>query len=179
MYTGELVKLRAYKKEDIERNTEFINNPDIRQSLFPTMPFPATVQEQEKWFGEISSRNNHYDFAIECLETGEFIGGCGIHRISWKNRHLDLSVFIGDKKFWGNGYGTDTMKVLVRFAFDQLNMNKVKLNVFSSNKGAIKCYEKSGFKVEGVLRDEIYANGVYCDDIAMGMLRTEYEELYQ
>lgn len=86
-------------------------------------------------------------------------------------------IFIGDKKYWGKGYGTDAMRVLVKFIFEQMNIHKVKLNVYSFNERAIKSYEKCGFKVEGVLRQEIFRDGRYYDEIIMGLLKEEYYNL--
>jgi RimJ/RimL family protein N-acetyltransferase len=88
-----------------------------------------------------------------------------------------VGIFIGDKNYWGKGYGTDAMSVLVKFIFEQMNIHKVKLNVFSYNERAIKSYEKCGFKVEGVLRQEIFRDGKYYDEIIMGLLKEEYSAL--
>nr|WP_206076217.1 GNAT family protein [Marinitoga lauensis] len=75
-----------------------------------------------------------------------------------------------------NGYGTEAMKLLVNFIFDEMNINKVKLHVFSFNKRAIRSYEKVGFKVEGVLREQIFREGKYHDEIIMGILRREWQK---
>jgi len=87
-----------------------------------------------------------------------------------------IGIFIGDKSFWGKGYGTEAIELLTDFIFNEMNINKVKLNVYSFNKRAVRCYEKCGFVREGVLRQEIYREGRYHDDIVMGLLRDEYKK---
>lgn len=69
------------------------------------------------------------------------------------------------------------MRVLVRFIFNEMNMNKIKLHVFSFNERAKRVYEKIGFKVEGILRQELFREGRYHDVIVMGLLKSEWEDL--
>jgi RimJ/RimL family protein N-acetyltransferase len=174
MYTGVKVKLRAYKREDVELAQQYLNDAETKRLLTPGVPYPYTLEEETKWFEKISANNDHYSFAIETLEEGKYIGGCGINSLDWKNSVAIVGIFIGDKNYWGKGYGTDAMKVLVKFIFEQMNMNKVKLFVYSFNERAVKSYEKSGFKKEGVLRQEMFRDGKYNDEYVMGMLKDEY-----
>ena len=81
---------------------------------------------------------------------------------------------IGDKDYWGKGYGSDALKVLIRFIFEEVNIYKIKLNVFSFNKRAISCYKKLGFKEEGILKDELYRNGKYFDIIPMALFKEDF-----
>lgn len=174
MYIGEKVKLREYRKEDIKKVQGYINDPELKGLLQNGIPFPYTLEDEYKWFENISATKDTYSFAIESLDEHNYIGGCGINNIDWKNSIAVVGIFIGDKNYWGNGYGTDAMKVLIKFIFEEMNINKIKLNVFSFNERAVKSYEKCGFKVEGVLRQEIFRKGKYYDDIVMGLLREEY-----
>jgi len=75
--------------------------------------------------------------------------------------------WILNKNYWGKGYGTDAMKVLMKFIFEDMNMNKIRLSVFSFNERAKRCYEKCGFQVEGILKKEIFKEGKYYDEIIM------------
>lgn len=175
MYTGNKVRLREYRKDDIEKALTYINDSEIKKLLNAGIPFPNTYQDEEKWVLGMSSSKETYSFAIETLEDGKYIGGCGINDIDWKNSVALVGIFIGDKEHLGKGYGTDAMKVLVKFIFEQMNIHKVKLNVFSFNERAIKSYEKCGFVKEGVLRDEIFRDGKYYDEIIMSILREEFE----
>ena len=174
MYIGEKIRLREYRSDDIEIAQKFINDVEIKQMLHPGIPYLYTYKDEQKWFETISATNDVYSFAIETLEGEEYIGGCGVNNVDWKNSVVEVGIFIGKKNLLGKGYGTDAMKVLVRFIFEQMNINKIKLKVFSFNERAIRSYEKCGFKKEGILRQEIFRNGKYHDDVVMGMLRDEH-----
>ena len=86
---------------------------------------------------------------------------------------------IGDKQYWGRGYGTDAMLVLMRLAFDKLNLHRLWLHVYDFNARAIASYERWWFKREGVLREQRFVGRKYHDTIAMGILEAEYRALGQ
>ena len=81
-----------------------------------------------------------------------------------------MFISIGDSSFMGGGFGTDAVNTLVNFCFMHLNLHKVYLHVFESNKRAIKCYEKAGFRVEGTLLEHHFAQGKYENVLIMGRI---------
>ena len=176
MFKGKLVKLTAYKKEDMPIIKEYLNKFEIRSNLTPAIPYPYKLEDEYKWYENNSANNEIYSFAIETLKEKKVIGGCGINNIDRRNSYAEVGIFIGDENFLGKGYGTDAMKILIKFIFEEVNVNKVKLGVYSFNERAKRSYEKCGLKIEGVLREEIYRGGKYYDVISMGILRREYEE---
>lgn len=168
MYYGEKVCLRAYKEEDIPKAAAFVNDKELKKLLVTNVPFPMTIWEEADWVkSQKSSRSGEYNFAIEDLETKQYIGGCGINEVNWLTRVAVVGIMIGDKNYWGKGYGTDAMKVLMKFIFEEMNMNKIRLGTFSFNERAIKSYKKCGFEIEGVLKNEIFKEGKYYDEIIM------------
>jgi len=175
MYEGDKVRLRAYEADDIEKAHAYINDPELKHFLTPGIPFPLTLEDEKKFIEGISAFKDNYSFAIETME-GEYIGGCGMNNVDWKNSVATIGIFIGAKGYWGKGFGTDALKILINFIFNEMNINKIALNVYSFNERAIKSYEKCGFKVEGTLRQALYKNGQYYDDIIMGLLRDEYKK---
>lgn len=174
MFSGEKVRLRAYRKEDAPLALEYINDPEIKRLLNPAVPFPLTLDEEEKWIASQASTNAEYNFAIEDKQTGAYLGGCGFYEVNWKDRRAKAGIFLGAKELWGQGYGSDALGVLVRFAFEQMNLNKLSLQVFGFNERAIRCYEKAGFKIEGRLRQQIFKDGQYHEEMLMGLLREEW-----
>ena len=180
MYNGDLVKLRAYKEDDVERAVVFINDEEVKKLLDSNTPFPMTKWQEEDW---IKSRkvgaDLTYDFAIEDLETGKYIGGCSINECNLKNRNCTIGIMIGDKEYWGKGYGSDALKVLIKFIFEEVNMKKIKLGVFSFNNRAIACYKKVGFKEEGILKNELYRSGKYYDIVQMAIFKDEWINIAQ
>jgi RimJ/RimL family protein N-acetyltransferase len=101
------------------------------------------------------------------------IGTTGFHQVDWKNRTAELGIVIGDKEWWGRGYGTDAVRALARWALDELALNRLWLRVYEDNARAIHSYEKVGFKVEGRLRQDRFHGGRYFDTVVMGLLRDE------
>lgn len=174
MLTGKKVRLRAYKREDIPKAQEYMNDLEVRRNLAIGIPYPFTLENEEKWYSSLSGTSDTYSFAIETLEDEKYIGGCGVNKIDWKNSVVVVGIYIGDKNYWNKGYGTDAMNLLVQFIFEQMNINKIKLIVFGFNDRAIKCYEKCGFVREGVLRQELFRDGKYYDEYIMSILKEEY-----
>ncbi|MGX4599017.1 GNAT family N-acetyltransferase [Faecalimicrobium sp. JNUCC 81] len=172
MYYGEKVVLRSYKEEDIEIALKLVNDKELKKFLVDCIPFPTSKWEEDEWIkSQKSNKEGTYNFAIEDIETNKYIGGCGINSVNWLTRVAVVGIMIGDKDYWGKGYGTDAMKVLIDFIFNDMNINKIRLSVFSFNERAIKSYEKCGFKVEGVLKNEIFKEGKYYDEIIMSKFR--------
>ena len=81
---------------------------------------------------------------------------------------------IGDKKYWGKGYGTETIKLVVDYAFDRLGLNKVVAGAVAANQASIKAFQKVGFEIEGQGRSHFFLDGKYYDHIQMGIIRKDY-----
>ena len=164
MYEGKLARLRAYRKEDIPIAQKYFNDAEMMMNMAMRIPFPYTLEDEEKWYAGMSAMKDKYDFAVEAIDTGEYIGGCGINELDWKNSFAVVGIAIVNKVYLGRGYGTEAVGMLVDFIFNEMNLNKVCLNVFAFNERAIKCYEKCGFVTEGVLRQQVFKAGRYWDE---------------
>ncbi|MFW6120546.1 MAG: GNAT family N-acetyltransferase [Petrotogales bacterium] len=174
MFEGKLVRLRAYRKEDMDEAYNLVNDLEVRGFLNPGIPYPLKREEEDKFYENLSSSKDTYSFAIERIEDKRYIGGCGVNEVNWKNSNCCVGIFLG-KPYWSYGYGTEAMQILVDFIFKEMNIHKIFLCVYSFNERAIKSYEKLGFKVEGRLREHIFRFGKYHDEIIMGILRSEYQ----
>ena len=182
MFEGKLVRLRAMTREDLPRCVSWIND----QELARYMEFhrPVSLEQEQKWYEGLLSSGDDV-FAIETLAAengtagfprGEHIGSVGLHDVHPRYHHAMLGIFIGNKGYWGRGYGSEAVRLMLQYAFEQLNLHRVYLRVFAYNKRAIRAYEKCGFEHEGVLREAGYKNGQYFDVLAMGILESEYRE---
>lgn len=174
MFVGKKVKLRGLKMEDVERAYEYMSDPEVLLNLSPGIPYPMTLERERQWFESQIEMKDTYNFSIEDIETGLYIGGCGINKIDWKNSIATVGIYIGDRDFRDKGYGTEAMKLLIHFIFNQMNINRIQLFVFSFNERAISSYKKNGFIEEGRMKQAVYRNGEYHDEIVMAILRENY-----
>ena len=104
------------------------------------------------------------------------IRNCGIHQVNWKDRLGVCGIMIGEKNYWGKGYGTEAIELLMEYAFKTLNLNRIELMVYDFNQRAIHCYEKLGFIREGLKRQAVFINGGYHDILIMAILQQEWNE---
>lgn len=119
-------------------------------------------------------------FLVRDIETKELIGYTGLYDIQASARKAEFRVLIGEKDFWGKGYGTEITELITYYGFDRLNLNRIYLGYAAENKGAGRTYEKAGYIYEGTLRQAIYRNSKYYDSIEMAILRKDYyEKFYQ
>lgn len=178
MFEGQFVRLRAYTTDDIPKARDFLNDPAVGTRLRPAIFFPYRLEDEEGWYNTLNANSGtEYSFAIELKDERTYIGGCGIASIDGKNHTATVGIFLGNA-YCGQGYGTDAMKVLVDFCFQEVNLHKVSLSVYGFNTRAIRSYEKVGFQTEGVLREEVFRFGQYHDKIMMGLLRAEWSPFF-
>lgn len=178
MIYGTKVRLRAIERDDIPRFVKWFNDPEVRQHLM--MYHPLSQAQEEKWFEQHAQRHPAEQvLAIETLARGEtlegvHIGNLGLHDVNWKSRHAELGIVIGEKEYWGQGYGTDAITTMLGYAFDELNLHRVFLRVDADNPRGIRCYEKCGFRREGTLHDAVFTQGRYKDQHIMAILQPKF-----
>jgi RimJ/RimL family protein N-acetyltransferase len=172
-FEGRLVRLRAREVDDLERYQQWLNDAEVTQYVMMRYPISVT---QERRYLEDAGPTDFYSalFSIDTRE-GKHIGWCGLHNGSPEDRSASLGIAIGEKAYWNGGYGTDAMRVLCRFGFEQMNLVRIELQVFADNPRAQRVYEKIGFKVEGCRREADYRYGRYRDIVIMGLLREEFD----
>ncbi|MFH1772646.1 MAG: GNAT family protein [Candidatus Omnitrophota bacterium] len=169
--TGKIIYLRGLGREDLPDVVKWINNPEVTHYLFMGDK-PSNLESlTESWEKELRSPND-ISFAIVDMKKDELIGWTGIYTINWISRSAEYRVFIGNKNYWSKGIGTEAARLLIEYAFNKLNLNRVWLGVNAEHKGALKSYGKAGFIKEGVLRQELFRNGKYYDVIRMGILKS-------
>jgi len=173
MLPGKLVVLRAIEMADRDRYHRWLNDPEIVH-LLGSMRYPFSLGEEERLLQERFTRQSpdYVNLAIDTRE-GVHIGSVSLDRVSKENRNAALGIFIGYKEYWGKGYGTDAVRTLLAFAFNEMNLHRVYLHTYEYNERATACYRKLGFVEEGRLRQQRYTQGRYWDEIVMGVLRDE------
>jgi RimJ/RimL family protein N-acetyltransferase len=164
---------------DLDRCLTWINDPEVTAFMAGQLRYPFSRESEEEWLrGAVTrTRPPEIGLAIETLAEGRHIGSVGLHQVSAETRKAGFGIMIGDKECWNRGYGTDATLIILRFAFDEMNLNRVWLEVHDDNARAIACYRKCGFVEEGRLRQHRFKGGAYHDTIVMGVLASEFEAL--
>lgn len=174
MYETDRMELVPFTEEYLSLYHKWRNNSHIMQFDQPGCLYPVSYQEIKSWFDKIKSSTCSYSFLIKVKDEEKIIGICALIGIDNKNRNCELSIVIGEKDYWGKGYGKETMRILMKLAFDEFNMHRIYLQVMSFNENAIKLYENLGFLKEGVLKESIFRKGKYHDVLIFGILESQF-----
>ncbi|MDX8342594.1 GNAT family protein [Rossellomorea sp. YZS02] len=171
---GKSVSLRTFQKEDYALILKALSNPEIRKMTgAQKMLTPAKI---EKAYDAFALDDHRIDLIITKNETEEPIGDLALNEIDYLNRHANVRIALHDPKYFGKGFGTEALRLIMEYGFQHLHLNRIALCVYSYNARGIKAYGKLGFKQEGVIRSELFYDGEFHDNIIMGVLRDEFFE---
>ena len=177
MLEGKRVRLRSFELSDLDQIMKYWNNIELRNLVGSTDRGPASRSEEEEFIRrtwKTRQERSAFQFAIETIADSELIGGVGLFEINWTSRSTTVGISIYNPENWGKGYGKESMNLILDFAFQNLNLNRVELRTFAFNKRAQKCYLKIGFKQVGIRRKACFIDGNYHDDILMDILKDEW-----
>lgn len=173
---GKKVMLRAVEEEDLEMLRQLTNSPDFEKMIIG-WSFPISKKEQTEWFQKCKNDLSCIRYIIETEEDGA-VGMIGLKNIDWKNGIADgLGMRIAKKEVRTKGLATDAWMTLMRYAFDELRLNRINGMALAYNEISLHVCQKVGFKIEGTQRCAIYKNGVYVDVVLLGCLKSDYKEL--
>ncbi len=173
---GSRIMLREYQRDDLPWIRQWVNNPSIVCHLSDIFLYPHAQESTEAYLdGILEGSSDSRGFVIADRSTEAYIGQVNLDSIDWKNRVGRIGIVIGSLEHMGLGYGTEAMKLLTAFAFNEMNLNRLELDVYDFNERAIRCYLSCGFQQEGRLRERQYKNGRYVDVIQMGILKSDWK----
>jgi RimJ/RimL family protein N-acetyltransferase len=165
MIRGRRVSLRPVEESDFEAIRDWQNDLEVWwwQDYEKTFSIADIAEIEER------ARGEGHPFVIEV--DGVAIGRIGLNNFRRRDRICSLYVFIGDPGYRGQGYGGDAMSTLLAYAFDRLDLHQVELWCLASNAGAIRAYEKVGFRHDATLRDRSWKDGAWHDRVIMSVQR--------
>lgn len=174
MLEGKNILLRPIREEDIEKFYIWRNNIEIKNDAL-MHPFPVTIHQEKEWFQKIAlSKDNRLIFlGIEYKETHELIGFVKLFDINWINQNCYFGIVIGNQSFHGKGLGKEATKLIIEYAFKNLNLKKILLEVVDINIKAIKLYKKLGFDEEGLLKRQVMIDGKWKNVLIMSLFKNE------
>jgi UDP-4-amino-4,6-dideoxy-N-acetyl-beta-L-altrosamine N-acetyltransferase len=176
MITGKKIILDIPQEHHLEKMLEWRNTPEFRKYFREYRVL--SKEHQHKWWREkvISDDTWQYFVIKPQSEPDKIIGVTGLLYLHPVYKTGEFAINIGDPDFREGGYGSDALRTLTKYGFDQLNLNRIWCEVYSNN-AAIDIYRHIGFIDEGLLRQTVFKDGEYLDSYILSMLRTDYEKL--
>lgn len=174
MLVGSKVTLRGITRDDLTDLWRFNNDLEVELAGGGDPPKPQAFERLVSEFNRDTSMGGRdpAHFAIEA--DGKLIGTCGLSNFNHTSKTCELGIGIGNKAYWGKGYGREAVSLLVEYAFRYRNFRRVWLWVHADNERAIRAYRACGFVEEGRLRQHMWSNGHYVDAVYMGILDSEW-----
>ena len=152
---GNRVELSPVQIQDVnDQYLLWLNDVEVNKFL-ETRWISQTLETVVAHIEKVSSSSTEVLLKIVIAAEGMHIGNIKIGPIDVNNKSAELSYFIGDKSFWGKGYATEAINLCVDYCFETLGLHKVQAGCFEKNIGSHKALLKSGFELEGRLRQRI------------------------
>lgn len=164
--SGETIDLVLLTADDATILITWINDPAVTQFL-SMGDYPSTLANEEQFVAEAYQDKNVLKLGIWHKADAKLIGTTGLHRINQLHATASFGIFIGDSAYWSNGYGSETLRLILHFAFQVRNLRNVTLSVLGNNPRGKRCYEKCGFGEVGRYPKHIFKQGAWHDEILM------------
>lgn len=172
---GEKVSLAPICIEEAEKFASWLNDLAIALPFGEEAYTVVTAETQRRDLSKAQEANvNYHVFSIIENQTDSLVGRCLIFDIDYINRSAKIGLFIGDKECWNKGYGGETVRLLLDYGFNLLNLNSILIYAYSFNEKAIHCYKREGFKEIGRIREARIIGHRRYDIIMLDMLAEEF-----
>ncbi|TYS45439.1 GNAT family N-acetyltransferase [Bacillus infantis] len=171
---GENIRLGYFAEKDLENILEW-HTGELFMRHLDAVPVKLRTKDdlKKQWLEENSDA---FRFAVIHKDTEKVIGFAEVDGVLWTHKTAWVSLGIGSEEHWGKGYGSEALLCLIDYSFNELNLHRLQLTVFSYNSRAIRLYEKIGFKKEGAYREFMERNGQRYDMFLYGLLRREWQK---
>lgn len=167
---GKRIYLRGLSVSDVgDSYCCWMNDPAVNQYLESRF-IPQSQSCLKTYVESFEGDRNNVILAIILKRNEQHIGNIKLGPIDWYHRLGDVGILIGAKEQWGKEYATEAISLLAGYAFRTLNLHKLKAASYDTNKGSIRAFEKAGFSVEGVRKEQYFCNGRYVDSILLGFI---------
>lgn len=171
--SDETVRLRPVMEADLPHFQRWLADAELRR-LIASVEEQPTMEEEFEWYVSRRQDPDSVLWAIESADdTGKLLGTVEL-RLNVNNRRAEVGIAIFDRAYWGKGFGTSAMRLVLDYAFGELELNRIELTTDTDNGRAIRSYEKCGFVHEGVLREHRIIEGEPSDSLVMSILRDDW-----
>jgi RimJ/RimL family protein N-acetyltransferase len=173
----EKIRLRALTADDAKITWLWQNSSEIKE-FYSDHPYPVNYEMEKMWYEKITYTNIPVTvFGIEIIMNHKLIGMSVLKNIHLIHRSAELGIFIGDPDEKQKGYSSEATRLTLKFGFMDMGLHRIYLKVHEDNLPAIKLYEKNGFIKEGLLRQAVFKNGRFKNEIIMSLLKDEFRPI--
>jgi RimJ/RimL family protein N-acetyltransferase len=170
---GERIHLRALMEKDLTSSyLQWLNDEEVCRNNSHAV-FPNTEQRMKTFYNSIQNQLNVV-LAIIHSDTDRHIGNVSLQNINWISRNAEFAILMGEKDFWGKGYGKEAARLIMQYGFERLNLHRIYCGTLNGNSGMIKLAASMGMIEEGRRREAIFKNGKYVDILEYGILYHEF-----
>lgn len=173
MLHGKRLTLRSITRDDLPHYVDWLNDREVTRHLLRFRPL--NMDNETDWYESQRKDPDTFNFAIEITAEKKHIGSISLRLRRRVDQEAELGIVIGDKSEWGKGYCREAIGLILAYGFFTLNLNRIYLRVHEGNIGGIKCYERSGFVLEGTLREAGFSEGKFINHHIMSVLRREFQ----
>lgn len=170
---SENIVLRPFTLTDADRVQQLAGEKEISDTTL-LIPHPYPDGAAEEWISRHAKEfeeKNIYNFAVTVDD--KVVGSIGFG-VNLQHNNCEVGYWIG-KPYWGKGYASKALGLIIKFCFEELELNKVHAHYMKCNWSSGRVMEKNGMKQEGILRKHVMKNGAYHDIVTYGILKNEYE----
>ena len=171
VFEGKRIYLRELKEEDASQEYRNWLNDPIANKYLETRS--ASIKELKEYIKEKKENENCIFLGIFIKNSDKHIGNVKLEPIDWNDKKATLGILIGDKNYWGKGICTIVMKLITKYAFEKMSLEKIDLGVLSENRAAIICYLKSGFKIDNFSPKADKRENALYDTITMSIKKND------
>lgn len=172
---GDRIHLRALNKKDIPIWHSWFNDSEVTEYMNKGI-FQNTEEIQEEYFNNLLKSKNDLQLGIVIKKNDTLIGTIGIHKIDWVHRNGDVSIIVGDKRYWHKGIAKEAISLIAKHAFTKMNLRKLTAGMAVKNEGSKKSFERNGFIIEGRRKKHFFYKGRYIDVYLLGLLKEDWEK---
>ncbi len=170
---GDLIYLREIRTSDADGNYfRWMNDTEITRYLESRFS-SHSVEDLDNYISKLQGDKDNVFLAIITKSSDQHIGNIKLGPINWNHGRAEIGLVVGDKSYWGKGVGTEAIRLVTNYAFNDLNLHKLTAGCYSVNIGSGRAFEKAGFVQEGCRKDHCHLDDKYIDLILFGLVRTQ------
>jgi RimJ/RimL family protein N-acetyltransferase len=175
---GEGINLRALRDNDLQGSWYgWFNDPEV--TIFQNKGFyPNTMEKQEEFYRSLRADSTQVTLAIEATEGNLHIGNVTLRGINWVHRSAELGIVVGDKNYWGKKFGEQAWWLMTRYGFLTLNLNRIMAQMMKENSRSLRSALRSGYQVEGEMKQYYFKNGAYRDVLICGVTAERWRSCF-